>query len=277
MNNLKKYEYFKTDLGTLYCGDHLDILPLLEDNIINLTITSPPYDYLRDYITLKNKKFNYQDLSHLLYQKSASGGVVVWVVNDQTINKSETLTSFKQAIHFVENAKFKLHDTMIWLKDPSYPDKCRYTQAFEYMFIFVKENIKYFSPIQKKNINTNTRKLRYTRGKDGKILKGDIKYSIPQYGKLVNYVFFPVGWGKTYNEKFLREHPAIFPFSLVCFHIESWSDKNDIILDPMMGSGTVADACETFLRRWIGIEIEEEYCEIIKKRIEKHIIQKKLF
>ena len=60
------------------------------------------------------------------------------------------------------------------------------------------------------------------------------------------------------------------------FFIESFSNKNDLILDPFIGSGTTAVACEQLNRRWIGIEINPEYCEITKQRILKEINQTKL-
>ncbi len=75
-----------------------------------------------------------------LYRLTKEGGVVVWVVGDATIKGSETGTSFKQALYFKELG-FNLHDTMIYRKTnptPTDPRIGRYTQAFEYMFVFSK-------------------------------------------------------------------------------------------------------------------------------------------
>ena len=67
---------------------------------------------------------------------------------------------------------------------------------------------------------------------------------------------------------FQKKHPAPFPQDLVSDHIISWSNEGDIIFDPFMGSGTTAKMAELNNRRWIGCELSEEYCEIIKQRLE---------
>ena len=104
----------------------------------------------------RKNKLNYEDIGALpfclqhdigfsgkkLYRVVKTGGVVVWIVNDQTKNGSETGTSFKQALYFKEIG-FNLHDTMIYEKvNPLPTGKSRYYQAFEYMFVFCKDKIK---------------------------------------------------------------------------------------------------------------------------------------
>ncbi len=93
-------------------GDCLEIMKTLEDNSIDLTVTSPPYDNLRDY---NGYTFDFEGIAKELYRVTKQGGVVVWVVGDATIKGSETGTSFKQALYFKEIG-FNLHDTMIWEK-----------------------------------------------------------------------------------------------------------------------------------------------------------------
>ena len=262
--------YYETSLGKLYHGSCEDILPELEQ--VDLAVTSPPYDNLRDY---KGHVFNFEEIAKELFRITKDGGVVVWVVGDATIDGSETGTSFKQALYFKEIG-FNLHDTMIWNKPNfSNPSKNRYHQIFEYMFIFLRGKLKTFNPIKdKKNkyltcVGRNT--MRLTNGKLIEIKKGIGK----EFGMRTNV------WNiNTVGQEMMCKtppHPAMFPEHLAQDHILSWSNEGDIVLDPMSGGGTVPKMCERLNRRWIGIEISEEYCEISAKRIEAEASQLKLF
>ncbi len=260
--------YFETKLGKLFHGDCLTIMPELEQ--VDLVITSPPYDNLRDY---QGYSFDFECVAKKLFKITKECGVVVWVVGDATINGSETGNSFRQALYFKEIG-FNLHDTMIYLKDGSpYPSKNRYRQVFEYMFIFSKGFPKTFNPIKRRNKYRNMDKNSY-RQKSGEMkLKTIQKFPV---GTAFNVWQYIVGYNKSTQDKIAFGHPAIFPQYLVQDHVVSWSNPNDIVLDIFMGSGTTAKMCEINNRRWIGIEISEEYCEIAAKRIEKEISQLKL-
>ena len=196
-----------------------------------------------------------------------NGGVVVWVVGDATIKGSETGTSFKQALYF-KDIGFNLHDTMLYLKDPVPLTHNRYEQAFEYMFVFSKGKPKTFNPILCKCFNVG-QKLSGTR-------RHNLSDLEPAHGigrrvkskKIASNVFYyPTGSNKTTKDKIAYQHPAIFPEALARDHIVSWSNEGDVVLDPMMGSGTVAKMCELLNRRWIGVEVAEEYCKVIAERV----------
>lgn len=101
------------ELNKVYCMDNVLGMSQLNDNIVDLTVTSPPYDNLRDY----NKfSWNFNEVAKQLFRITKNGGIVVWVVNDETRNFCETLSSFKQSIYFVEECGFKQLDTMIYHK-----------------------------------------------------------------------------------------------------------------------------------------------------------------
>ena len=74
-----------------------------------------------------------------------------------------------------------------------------------------------------------------------------------------------------------RKHPTQKPINLMLRIINNHYPNSKNILDPFLGSGTTAIACERLKRKWIGIEIEEKYCEIAAKRIEQERKQLKLF
>jgi len=251
----------------LRLGDCLEVLPTLEADSIDLTVTSPPYDNLRTYGGNNDQWGDHvwKAVIKELYRVTKIGGVVVWVVGDATINGSETGTSFKQALWAME-CGFNLHDTMIYLKTGiAFPDSNRYYQAFEYMFIYSKSKPKAFNPIRDRFNKSNGEKIHGTeRKKDGnintkKFSEGNI---IKEFGIRWNYWLI---YNQTRGPE--NQHPAIFSYKLAHDHIISWSNKGDTILDPFMGSGTTGIAAKRTGRDFIGIELSPEYFEIAKARI----------
>jgi len=240
------------ELNKIYNMDCLDGLKLLDDECIDLTVTSPPYDNLRTY---NGYSFDFESIAKELYRVTKQGGVIVWVVGDQTINGSESGTSFRQALYFKEIG-FNLHDTMIWEKNsstfPANDNSSRYTQIFEYMFVLSK------GKLDKSNLIID-KKNKWFGFKD---FGGKLKKPVPEYSARNNI------WKVTtsFNDK--TNHPAVFPEQLVNDHILSWSNKDDIVMDIFMGSGTTAKMAIVNDRRWIGFEISKEYCDITNKRID---------
>ena len=257
----------------IYQGDCLEVMTDFPNDYIDLTVTSPPYDSLREY---HGYEFNFEATAKELYRVTKQGGVVVWVVGDATINGSETGTSFRQALYFME-CGFNLHDTMIWNKGKfSNPSNNRYYQVFEYMFILSKEKPKTFNPIKDRlNIRQsiiNPNGVAQTRQKDGSMKPmSTIRKKPNKFGQRFNIWF-------NGPQQYI-DHPAPFPERLARDYIISWSDKGDLVLDPFCGSGTTCKMAIENHREYIGIEISEEYCEIAKRRVRNtvpglHKIQK---
>ena len=253
----------------------MEVMKDIPDGSVDLTITSPPYDNLRDY---NGYDFNFEGVADQLFRVTKKGGVVVWVVGDATIKGSETGTSFRQALYF-KAIGFNLHDTMIFQKAnvPVYdPRNKRYKSAFEYMFVFSKKAVATYNPIA----DTPTKKIMSKgvtkRNPNGGMRKAkDVAFK--KFRDRDNVWIFPNGFMQTTKDKIAFKHPAIMSEMLAHDHIISWSNKGDTVLDPFMGSGTTAKMCEKAGRRWIGIETSEEYCEIAAQRIEMEARQLKLF
>lgn len=244
--------------------DCLEGLKLLDDNSVDLTVTSPPYDDLRTY---NGYSFDFENIANELYRVTKEGGSIVWIVSDATINGSESGTSFKQALYFKEIG-FNIHDTMIWEK-PTFTAvgalKTKYAQVFEYMFIFTKGKIKTFNPIKdRKNKYVGDKKHSGIRQKDGSIKeKSSIGKPVAEYGQRFNVWHMPTCQSKTER----TGHPAQFPEQLINDHIISWSNEGDIVLDPFMGSGTTAKMAKLNDRNFIGFELSKEYCDIAEERL----------
>lgn len=256
-------------INEIICGDNVDVLREFPDESIDLTVTSPPYDNLRTY---NGFKWDFESLAQELYRVTKEGGVVVWVVNDATVNGSETGASFRQALYFKEIG-FRLHDTMLFLKRNPIPntEKTRYQQQFEYMFVFSKGRPETVNLIMKdkspgtlkRQQHSNLKLYRQADGSFDGIRYDEIKTTKT---KLTNVWEYLVGFNAQ-NDKLASEHPAIFPERLAEDHIISWSNPGDIILDPFIGSGTTAKMAALNDRHYIGIDISEEYCELARKRV----------
>jgi site-specific DNA-methyltransferase (adenine-specific) len=246
----------------IYQEDCLSTMAGMPDNFVHLVITSPPYDNLRNY---NGYSFDFEKIAKELFRILKEGGIVVWIVNDGTINGSETGTSFKQALFFKE-CGFNLHDTMIWRKPNPMPHikQTLYTPSFEYMFIFSKG--------KPRTVNLITEPTKY----GGKILKtytsNPESIRKPNIEKPTKY-FKPLQnvWDiKVFGTNY--GHPAIFPEELAQRHILTWSNKDDLIYDPMCGSGTTLKMAKLNNRNWIGSEISKEYAEIANKRLAQKVL-----
>jgi len=221
-------------------------------------------------------QFNFEAVAQELYRVTKQGGVVVWIVGDQTIEGSESGTSFKQALYF-KKIGFKIHDTMIYMKaGPSYPSQDKYYQVFEYMFVLSKCNPITFNPIKDREnrwYDQKWSKVRSRRNKEG-VLK-ETTWTDPEGEKLgtrFNIWQYQVGYGH-HGDEFAHKHPASFPEELAEDHILSWSNEGDTVLDCMMGSGTTGKMAHKHKRKFIGMEVSEEYFDIAKKRIIKAQLQ----
>ena len=239
-----------------------------EDCCIDLTVTSPPYDQLRSYKnSLEWGESIWKPVLEELFRITKNSGVVVWIVGDSTIKGSETGTSFKQALWAIE-CGFNLHDTMIYSRYAMPSSAKRYNQDFEYMFVFVKNKISTFNflkePCKYAGVGTSPT----IRNKDG-VLKSKGRRVIKDEKKKSNIWHYSAGAGKSTKDKIAHGHPAIFPEKLVEDHIVSWSNEDDVVFDPFMGSGTTGKMALLNKRKFIGIEKVETYFQIARTRIDK--------
>ena len=266
--------------NSFYNINCLDGMSKIEDNIIDLTITSPPYDDLRMYDGSSDKfPTQFKKIAEELYRITKDGGILVWVVGDSTKQFCETLTSFKQAIYFVEKCGFKLLDTMIYKKRsyaPAYPTLRRYASVFEYMFVFSKGRPKTFNELKEPKLDSSIQEkssIRSFRQKNGELKKVLVDSSNKQKAK-TNVWEYLTGCHCNDEDKQKFKHPATFPNKLVEEHILTWSNKGDLIFDPMCGSGTTIFIAKKLERNYIGFEIAYRYMDIIKKRMSQNLLIK---
>ena len=251
------------ELNKIYNENCTHTMARMKDNFIDLTVTSPPYDNLRKY---NGYSFDFESIAKELYRVTKQGGVVVWVVGDATIKGSETGTSFRQAL-YAKDCGFNLHDTMIYQKSTPPLTHNRYEQNFEYMFIWSKGKPNTFNGLREpKEYKDNRRTKAFGRNKDNSV---DLGFSSNLDTRLKRNIWRYFAGGGA-NDKIASKHPAIFPEKLAEDHILSWSNENDLVYDPFMGSGTTAKMAKINNRSYIGSDISEEYCIIAQQRIKEN-------
>ena len=259
------------EINKIYNENCLDTMAKMPDNFIDLTVTSPPYDDLRDY---KGYSFEFEEVAKSLYRVTKEGGVVVWVVDDATIKGSESGTSFTQALYFKEIG-FNLHDTMIYQTNKPPMNDNRYQKDFEFMFVFSKGKPKTFNPIMVKTLAKGVLNKGGNRKANGEKMKRGVENRTGETKVKGNIWYLPRS--SKSGDEYSRKHPATFPNQLANDHIISWSNENDLIYDPFMGSGTTAIASILNKRNFIGSEISNEYTDIANKRLKQHQAQLTMF
>ena len=248
--------------GRLIVGNCVDIMANMDSDSVQLTVTSPPYDELRDY---NGFDFPFGDIANELYRITKPGGVVVWVVGDR-INGGRSLTSFRQAIYFQQEAGFVVHDVMIYQKkNTPFMRSNAYTNAFEMMFVLSKGKPATFNPLKVPTVRHGKELLTHNKLPDGinKKKLGELKKEKTR----TNIWSYAVGLGGTTRDRIAFQHPAVFPEKLAEDHILSWSNPGDLVLDPMCGSGTTGKMALLNDRDFIGIDISPDYIEIARQRL----------
>jgi site-specific DNA-methyltransferase (adenine-specific) len=255
-------QYKNLPLNQIICGDAVKIMQAMPPCSIDLAVTSPPYDELRNY---NGYTFNFEGMAKGLFRVMKKGGVVVWVVGDKINKGNKSFTSFKQALFF-QSLGFNAHDVMIYRKkNTPFMRSNAYTNCYEFMFVFSKGSPKTFNPLKTKTVRQGQEMLPFNKKADGinKKMKGELK---PEK-TLPNIWDYAVGFGGSTSDKIAFQHTAIFPEKLAGDHILSWTVAGDVVFDPMCGSGTTCKMAAINKRYYIGCDISKEYVELSKKRL----------
>lgn len=260
-NNIMKGEGWE-----IINGDAAEELKKLKPESVDIVITSPPYDNIREY---DGFSFDFEAIAQELFRVVREGAVVVWIVNDQYVDGSMTGTSFRHALYF-KDVGFRLHDVMIWDKG-TFPTlgaiDVRYPNSFEFMLILSKGKPKTFNALKDRKNKHFGRQIGggSTRMPDGSTKRRPKKSEVfLEYGLRHNvWRIFPEN-----SNRRRKGHPAQFPEDLVRDHLSSWSRKGDVVLDPFLGSGTTLLVAQEMARVGIGIEISKRYCDIARRRVQ---------
>lgn len=255
------------EINTIYNENCLETMSKMPSNFVDMVLTSPPYDDLREY---EGYNFDFETIAKELFRIVKENGVIIWVVGDKTEYGSETGTSFKQALFFKEIG-FNIHDTMIYYKNNPMPTTGkRYHQHFEYMFAFSKGSPKTFNPLKESTKYRGIANMK-NRGKNGTLEYDKIERT--EEKKIGNVFCYSIGGGISTKDKIAYQHPAIFPEQLAYDQIYTWTNEDDLVYDCFMGSGTTAKIAHQLKRNWLGSEISKEYVNIAQERINQYTIR----
>lgn len=261
-------EYCKVQLeNQIICGDNLEIMRGIPDSSIDMIITSPPYDNVRDY---EGFSMNLPELGRESFRVLKEGGIAVMVIQDGTKNFAKSLTSFRTILDWCDNGGFKLFETVLYTKHgtPGAWWSKRFRVDHEYMPIFLKgKKPQYFTKEHLKVDSIHGGKVMTggaTRLTNGQTLKATKIKINKKKCRGTRWEYKTCGDGS----KLKHQHPATFPNQLPLDFIECFCPPTGIVLDPFNGSGTTCVAANQLGRKYVGIDLSEKYCDIARQRIQ---------
>lgn len=245
----------------IHTADCVRFMEAMDPGIVDLVVTSPPYDDLRDY---NGFAFDCEAVANGLAKVVKKGGVVVWVVGDR-INGGRSLTSFEHAFTF-RDAGFTVYDAMIFKKrNTPFMRKRAYTNCYDFMFVFSRGLPATFNPLRSPSVRSGPAMVPYLKGTDG--VNRKTKRSLSEHKVRTNVWSYAVGKNGTTGDMYAFKHPAMFPENLARDHILSWSAPGELVFDPMCGAGTTCKMAKATGRRWLGVDVSQEYTRIARRRL----------
>jgi hypothetical protein len=256
----------QSSTNQLVHGDCVELMAALPDGLVAATVTSPPYDNMRDY---GRHDFAFEPIADQLFRITMPGGVLVLVVRDQYVDGAETGSSARQLLYF-QQLGFTAHATMIMVSSGQRrPHGVRYVPAHQFAFVLSKGRPRAVNLIQDvPNRHAGAVHRAFFRQRDGSFGR---PFSEPRpirmFGFRTNIWHYNVGRWHTTKDEFAFDHPALMPEAMAEDHIISWSLPNDLVFDPMAGAGTTLKMALMNGRRYLGFEIHQPYVEIAERRL----------
>jgi len=263
------------ETNVLVTSDNLEYVKDIGTETIDLVLTSPPYDALRTYE--KSASVDLHSLGRELYRVLKDGSFCVMVINDQTKDYGKSLTTFRTSIDWCDNIGFKLFECVIYNRQGTEGAwwKGRFRVDHEYVLIFLKgERPRFFDKEPLKIPSKHGGKTltgANIRNSDG-TRSGSRQVQINELKCPGNVMYFGNTCGGESQLK--SQHPAVFPNRLALDMVECFSRPGEIVLDPFNGSGTTTLAAQSSGRRYVGIDISEEYTKIAEQRHEMEFISR---
>jgi len=266
----------------IYLGDCLEELPRLDTNSVDLIVTSPPYADARKKIYGGIHPDLYVDwflpISKELLRVLKPSGTFILNIKERVVN-GERHTYVLNLIIKMREQGWLWTEEFIWHKKNSYPGKWpnRFRDSWERLLQFNKT--KKFKMFQENVMvpmgqwaNTRLKNLSETDQirDNSKVMSGFGKNISNWLGRKMAY---PSNVLHMATECANKNHSAVFPQKLPEWFIKLFTEENDWVLDPFMGSGTTIKAAQKLGRNSIGIDINETYYEMVKKQTQREILK----
>ena len=276
--DMDKFEYIKSKLGKpyyemdnflLYNLDCVEAMERIDQEIIDLTVTSPPYNIgkayeeirpLDEYLSWCGKWIN---LIHKITVPNGSFLLNVGYLEVPDKGKAVPITYL-----LWDKSDFYLVQEIVWNYGAGVSCKHTLSPRNEKILWYVKNSKDYtfnLDEIRDKNVKYPNQK------KNGKLrcnTLGKNPSDVWQIAKVTS--------GRKRSSKERTFHPAQFPMDMIERVIKGFSNPGDLVMDPFIGSGTTAEVALKYKRKVIGFEIKKEYCDLIVDRIERNMAQSKL-
>ena len=258
-------------VNSIINGDCLKVLSQIKDQSVDLIVFSPPYDSIRDY---KNEwSFDYSALGKALYRVTKDGGICAVVIGDGTKDFAKSLTTARLTVDWCDNAGWRLFEQCIYYRDgnPGAWWSQRFRVDHEYILLFLKG---------KKPKTFDKTSLMVPSKHAGKTYSGTDRLTNGGFKEIVSKEVNPTKcrgtvWryatSNTEGNRLKLKHPATYPDKLVEDIIYCFSTPNEIVLDPTAGSGTTCVVAAQTQRRYIGIDVSAEYCQIARERLQTEV------
>lgn len=268
--------------------NNIDGMKKMDAESVDLVVTSPPYDNLREYNDSSSWNMDvFYQVADEMIRVLKPGGIICWNVADAIVpfhgkkkgtGTSKSGSSFRQCI-YMQDKGLNFHDNLIYAKHgprfASNDKSTRYSNVYEYVFVMSKGAPNYVSLLKDRpNKTAGTASVRGGGGglrtKDGSLTTNDPtkakKKITPEFGIRFNIWTISNVFGTTgQTDRRAYEHPALMPNGLAADCIKSYSQEGDLVLDPFMGSGTTARQAYLLERDYIGFEIDPTYHKLCEE------------
>lgn len=264
------------NINKIYKGDSLTLLKKLDENSIDLIITSPPYSTLKKYIDFSGiPADDYVDW-FLPYCKEIERvmkptGSFILNINDKVDNGFRHPYVFDLISRLHKETNLKMFERLFWNKLKGLPNRYRFGDRVEFLFWFAKEKGFYFNidemrtPYSEKSIQRMKKPLkkRFSRDESNQDSKEYKKWSPNPKGALPTTLVNI----SSESKRIADNHVAVYPIELVDYFIKGATKPGDLVLDPFMGTGTTGLSATNLGRNYIGFEMQQDYIDIANQRI----------
>jgi len=258
-------------INTILHGDSSKVMKSFPDNCIPLTVTSPPYAQMRTYGGHAYTWETFTNVATELVRITMEGGVICWVVRNQIVKEEEILQAEREKLFFVDHLGLLPHQTIIGTPcGLPMPQKRRYASNFDYVYVLTKGRPRNVNIIRDRRNRLfgsikNNRLIRKANGTARLACGGD--YAIAKWGFRSNLWSYSTGGNHTATDRISAKHPARMGEPLAEDLIISYSKPGDLVFDPFAGAGTTLKMALLNQRQWLGVEIFDEYVELIEERM----------
>lgn len=268
--NIDDENVFKAGNSFFRIGDCIQVMDSMNSNTVNTIITSPPYNLDKKYGKYDDNR-PMEEWEELIRQTAISAQRVLtengsFLLNVSPIpdKKTKEIIPLDAIAYFIfKKEGYHLRNSIIWHFNNMQNCTNRLSGRWESILWFVKD-------IENYQFNLDDIRIPYITKNDKRLVGGNGRnptdtwnFDLPES----DFWYFDRVNNMTKNKLGLTDHPCIYPTPMIERIIKMTTKEGDVVLDPFLGSGTTLVAAEKLNRIGLGVELDERYQEIIRKRV----------